>query len=114
MLRRLLKLNNPFLSIFSTSDLNHRVSELRHKWESFLIKPSNPATLQTTVRQEILNSWTRCHSLGINPEQKQTRKALTTLELEKLLADSDLYRAAKPIIDNIYSKLIGTGYRNST
>lgn len=103
-------MNNPFLSIFSTSDLNHRVSELKHKWESFMTNSSNHEQLQSAVRQEILNSWTRCHSLGINPEQKQARKALTTLELEKLLADSDLYRAAKPIIDNIYSKLFGTGY----
>lgn len=66
--------------------------------------------LQSSVRCEILNSWNRCQLLGINPEQKQARTALTTFELEELLSESNLYHAAKPLIDNIYDKLIGTGY----
>lgn len=103
-------MNNPFLSIFSTRDLDSKVSELKHKWESFMMNSCNYAHLQTSIRSEILQSWNRCQSLGINPEQKQARTALTTLELEKLLSDSDLFTAAKPIIDNIYHKLVGTGY----
>lgn len=110
MLRRLRKLKNPFLSIFSTRDLDRKVSELRHEWESFMMNSYNHAQFSTTIRSEILHSWSRCQSFGINPEQKQARTALTTLELEKLLSDSDLYIAAKPIIDNIYHQLIGTGY----
>jgi transcriptional regulator of acetoin/glycerol metabolism len=110
MLRRLRKLKNPFLSIFSTRDLDRKVSELKHEWESFMMNSSNHAQLPTTIRSEILHSWSRCQLFGINPEQKQARTALTTLELKKLLSDSDLYIAAKPIIDNIYHQLIGTGY----
>lgn len=75
-----------------------------------MMNSCNYAHLQTSIRSEILQSWNRCQSLGINPEQKQARTALTTLELEKLLSDSDLFTAAKPIIDNIYHKLVGTGY----
>ncbi len=110
MLRRLLKLPNPFLSIFSTVDLHNKVGELKQKWELFLTNPSDSENLDTIVRREILNSWSRCQSIGLNPEQKQARTALTSFELEQLLIESDLYHAAKPIIDTIFDKLIGTGY----
>lgn len=103
-------MKNPFLSIFDTQDLSSIVRELKRKWETFVTHSSNHEHLKTFVRHEILHSWSRCQLLGINPELKQARTALTTLELEKLLLESDLYRAAKPIIDNIYDKLIGTGY----
>ncbi len=101
---------NPFLSIFSTQDLYNKVNELKKTWESFITNPSIHENLQTVLRSDILNSWSRCQSIGLNPEQKQARTALTVSELEKLLSESDLYRLAKPIIDNIYDKLIGTGY----
>ncbi len=103
-------MNNPFLSIVSTKDLSNKVSEIKHKWETFITNPANGENLENTVRREILQSWSRCHSIGINPEQKQARTALTSFELETLLSESELYHTAKPIIDNIYDKLIGTGY----
>lgn len=105
-----MKLLNPFLSIFSTEDLHNKVGELKQKWEQFLTNPSGSETLDTVVRREILNSWSRCHTIGLNPEQKEARTALTSFELEQLLSESDLYQAAKPIIDSIFDKLIGTGY----
>ena len=75
-----------------------------------MTNPTINNNLQTAVRQEILNSWDRCQSIGINPEQQQAKTALTSFQLETLLSESDLYRAAKPIIDNIFDTLIGTGY----
>lgn len=86
------------------------MGEIKHKWEKFVTNPSNYTNLQTVVRRQILDSWSRCQSMGINPEQKQARTALTSFELEKLLSESDLYLAAKPIINHIYDTLIGTGY----
>ncbi|KAA9027029.1 sigma-54-dependent Fis family transcriptional regulator [Niallia endozanthoxylica] len=103
-------MDNPFLSIFSTKDLSNKVSEIKHKWETFITNPTNGENLENIVRRDILHSWSRCHSIGINPEQKQARTALTSFELETLLSESELYHTAKPIIDNIYDKLIGTGY----
>lgn len=103
-------MDNPFLSIFSTQDLSNKVSEIKHKWETFVTNPDNYENLENVVRREILDSWSRCQSIGINPEQRQARTALTSFELETLLSESDLYHAAKPIIDSIYDKLIGTGY----
>ena len=102
-------MQNPFLSIISTSNLRNRAGELRKTWEDF-ISNRNTKDLQDAIRNEILSSWSRCQSIGLNPGQKEARTALTSLELEKLLSESDLYLAAKPIIDNIYDKLIGTGY----
>lgn len=75
-----------------------------------MINPLSSENLQNDVRPEILDSWSRCQSIGINPEQTQARIALTSYELEKFLSESDLYRAAIPIIDHIYDTLIGTGY----
>jgi len=83
---------------------------MKGKWETFITNPAHGDYLENFVRSEILQSWSRCHSIGINPEQKQARTALTSFELETLLSESELYRTAKPIIDNIYDKLIGTGY----
>ena len=103
-------MQNPYLSIFSTQDLSTKVNEIKHKWENFITNPTDSENLQNAVRQEILNSWSRCQSFGLNPNQKQARTALTTFELEELLLGSDLFGAAKPIIDSIYDKLIGTGY----
>jgi sigma-54 dependent transcriptional regulator, acetoin dehydrogenase operon transcriptional activator AcoR len=110
MMRRFMMLLNPFLSIFTTEDLHNKVGELKQKWELFVTNPANSDNLDTVVRREILNSWSRCQSIGLNPEQKQACTALTSFELEQLLSESDLYRTAKPLIDTIFDKLIGTGY----
>ena len=107
-------MKNPFLSIFSTQDLPNKVGEIKHKWENFMTNPSNSEDLQNVVRREILNSWNRCLSSGLNPNQKQAKTAFTSYQLEKLLSESDLYVAAIPIIDHIYNTLIGTGYLNYT
>ena len=103
-------MDNHFVSIFSIQDLHQKVGEIKHKWESFMTNPTINDHLQTTVRREILNSWDRCQSIGLNPEQQQAKTSLTSYELESLLAESYLYLAAKPIIDHIFDTLIGTGY----
>ena len=100
---------NPFISIFSTEDLFNKADELKQQWESFITDSMGSTQLQNSIRSEILNSWSRCRSIGLNPAQKQASSALTTLQLEQLLYESTLYQLAKPIIDNIYHKLAGTG-----
>lgn len=103
-------MKNPFLSIFSTQDLFNKAGEIKAKWENFITNPEKQESLQPVVRREILDSWSRCQTIGLNPEQQHARTALTSFELDKLLSESTLYRAAKPIIDHIYGTLIGTGY----
>jgi len=101
---------NPFLSIFSTQDLFNKAGEIKSKWENFITDPDKRESLQPFIRNEILDSWSRCQTIGLNPEQKHARTALTSYELNNLLSESALYRAAKPIIDYIYHTLVGTGY----
>lgn len=104
-------MTNPFLSILSTQDLNRKVDELIKTWENYMSNPaSGKENLKKFVRSEILKSWDRCQSIGLNPEQERAKSALTSDELKKLLSESDLLHAAKPIIDNIFEKLYGTGY----
>lgn len=87
-----------------------KVDELIKTWENFMTNPEGKGNLQSFVRSDILNSWSRCQSVGLNPEQNQAKSVLTTLELENLLSESQLFHVAKPIMDNIYEKLMGTGY----
>lgn len=103
-------MKNPFLSITSTQDLYSKAKSIKHKWENFMSYSSKSENLLTLVRSDILDSWERCQSVGLNPEQKQAKTAFTSVELANILSESDLYRAAKPVIDHIYDKLIGTGY----
>nr|WP_239094271.1 sigma-54-dependent Fis family transcriptional regulator [Bacillus sp. B15-48] len=90
--------------------MRNKAGEIKQKWENFITDPFKLDHLQTVVRREILDSWSRCQSIGLNPEQKQAKTVLTSFELENLLSESDLFRAAKPMIDPIYETLIGTGY----
>nr|WP_246629208.1 sigma-54-dependent Fis family transcriptional regulator [Mesobacillus maritimus] len=88
----------------------NKAGEIKSKWENFITDPEKRESLQPFIRNDILDSWSRCQTIGLNPEQKHARTALTSHELNNLLTESALYRAAKPIIDYIYHTLVGTGY----
>ncbi|MDV6379003.1 sigma-54-dependent Fis family transcriptional regulator [Sporosarcina sp. GW1-11] len=100
---------NPFLSIFSTHDLFNKMEETQVLWEEFVSKGKNE-DLKTAVRHDVLDSWERCKIVGVNPQITQANEAIKRNELDELLTESALYQVAKPIIDNIFHKLIGTGY----
>lgn len=110
MTQEVLLVENRFLSILSTSNLKMKAKEIKNTWEWFITNPSQQEQLQTFVRKEILDSWVRCQTNGVNPEKKLASKALSSSELELLRSNSELYRIAKPIIDYIYHSIIGTGY----
>ncbi|RLL47081.1 sigma-54-dependent Fis family transcriptional regulator [Oceanobacillus piezotolerans] len=102
-------MENLFTSMYSALDLNDDASAIRRSWEDF-VTDHNYSTLQMPIRNDILDSWKRCHSDGINPLQTQAREGLTPIELEQLWTESELYHSAKPIIEAVFQKLIGTDY----
>jgi len=85
------------------------MKEINLLWENFVSKGSNAET-ETHVRKDILESWKRCQTNGVSPLIKHANEAITRWELKELLTESELYHVARPIIDSIFNKLIGTGY----
>lgn len=102
-------MDNPYMSIFSTHDLPIKTKELEELWELFVAELQEDARFNK-VRKNILHSWKRCYETGVNPAQLQTKLALAESDLNQLLQTSELYQIAKPIIDDLHYKMLGTGY----
>jgi transcriptional regulator of acetoin/glycerol metabolism len=102
-------MRNPYISIFSTHNLPGKTKELGTLWEMFVTK-SWEDIISDKIRKNVLESWKRCQEIGVDPRQLQTKAALTDHELNQLLKESELYQIAKPIIDDLFYKMTGTGY----
>lgn len=102
-------MRNPYMSIFSTHDLPGKTKELENLWDKYVVKRQEEAILDK-IRARVLHSWKRCQNAGVNPAQLRTARILTDHELNHLLKTSELYRVAKPIIDELFHKMSGTGH----
>lgn len=102
-------MRNPYISIFSTQNLPEKAKELDTLWERFVTNASDEV-VSKSIRNSILASWKRCQSTGVDPKQTQTKPTLTFPELNALLKESELFQAAKPLLDDLFYKLTGTGY----
>lgn len=94
------------LAILSTSNLRTKTKELEHMWENFM--SGNP--LPAKMRKKVFESWKRCQNYGVNPKQKQTKISLTDNQLIEYLRNSQLYDAAKPVIDHMSHQVKDTNY----
>ncbi|MBE3570242.1 MAG: sigma-54-dependent Fis family transcriptional regulator [Bacillales bacterium] len=97
------------IAVFSIQNLPDKTKELEKLWEWFVTK-SKDEVIVNKVRKNVLDSWKRCQNKGVNPRQLQTKPALSNLQLKNLLEESELYQVAKPIIDDLFQKMDGTGY----
>lgn len=102
-------MRNPYLSIFSTHDLPSKTKELENLWDMYVVKCREEAILDK-IRESVLHSWRRCHHAGVDPAQLRTKQILTDQELNHLLKTSEIYRVAKPIIDELFHKMSETGH----
>jgi transcriptional regulator of acetoin/glycerol metabolism len=102
-------MRNPYVSIFSTQNLPEKTKELRNFWE-FFVSNNNSEIVPPIIRNNILASWKRCQENGISPQQSQTKPALSHSELTTFLMESEIYKTAKPIMDDLFYKITGTGY----
>ena len=100
---------NPYISIFSTKNLLDNARELNSIWERFITKSSSDL-FPEKIRKNVLDSWNRCLDLDINPRQLQAKSALSNFDLHQQLKESELFQVAKPIIDDMFHKLMGTRY----
>ncbi len=102
-------MGNPYISIFSTRNLSDRTRELANLWGRFVSNTWGDIK-SDKIRRNILESWKRCQENEVNPKQLQTNSFLTDLDLKNVLKESELYKIAKPIIDDFFQRMIGTGY----
>lgn len=106
---RRIKMYNPYISVFSTKNLLAKSRELDSIWERFITK-SWTDSFPEKVRKNVFDSWQRCLEQEINPRQLQAQSALPEFELHQVVKESELYQVAKPIIDDLFHKLMGTRY----
>jgi sigma-54 dependent transcriptional regulator, acetoin dehydrogenase operon transcriptional activator AcoR len=63
------------------------------------------------VRSQILASWIRCHNAGVDPGDMRLHRALTDINLKKLLCNKEkLICIAKPFMANLYKFVQGSGF----
>ncbi|NMD69863.1 sigma-54-dependent Fis family transcriptional regulator [Bacillus sp. DNRA2] len=102
-------MNNPYISIFSTRDLPEKTKELTQLWEKFISKSWSTFEIEK-IRNNVFDSWKRCQEIGVDPRQQQASTALSDDELKQFWQNAELFQIAKPIIDDYFKKMTGTGY----
>lgn len=102
-------MNNPYISIFSTQDIPKKTKELTHLWEKFISKSWGTLEIEK-IRHNVFDSWKRCQEIGVNPRQMSANAALSDFELKQYWRNAELFQIAKPIIDDYFKKMTGTGY----
>lgn len=97
------------ISIFSTQDIPSKTKELTALWERFVTKSWEVGEIDQ-LRKNVLDSWRRCQTIGVDPQQMQAKPVLSEDDLKLLWKDSELIKNAKPVIDDFFYKMKGTGY----
>ncbi|WP_318508981.1 sigma-54-dependent Fis family transcriptional regulator [Bacillus sp. T3] len=98
------------ISIFSTQDIPNKTKELTALWERYVTKSWETGEEINQLRKNVLDSWRRCQTTGVNPQQMLAKPILSEYDLKLLWTESELFKNAKPIIDDFFYKMKGTGY----
>jgi len=78
------------------------------EWQQFI---KTGSCLDNKVRMPILDSWERCFQLGINPYNNSKHFSLVKEQVRDSLAkNKDLLNIARPLMENLYSIVAGTGF----
>lgn len=85
------------IAIFSIQNLPDRTKELETLWEWFVTKSKEEEVINK-IRKNILDSWKRCQAAGVDPKQLQTKPALSDLQLNNLLEESELFRSQSQLL----------------
>jgi len=77
-------------------------------WDKFI---KNNQIVSEYVRPEIEHSWLRCRNAGVDPSRKGSNLVLSGEELANLKnKQNDLIQLSKPIMENLYKFVAGTGF----
>lgn len=81
---------------------------MRQAWQDVVIHRRAPST---PVREEILKSWLRCLSLGLDPLKKPKFKVLSNSLLSDMLAaNQDFVEVSQPVLKMVEISVRGTGF----
>ncbi|MDR3562467.1 MAG: sigma-54-dependent Fis family transcriptional regulator [Negativicutes bacterium] len=76
-------------------------------WKNYIAGKSPAAVL----RPQILESWSRCHRLGVNPYDNTVHTKLDEQAfLQTLFENQELVTVAKPFMTNLYQFVQGSGF----
>lgn len=64
----------------------------------------------TPVREVILSSWQRCRQYGVDPTKGVGEKISPEAMSMRLIANAELLSVARPIMENIYKTVKGSGF----
>lgn len=87
-------MKNPFLALDAWSSPHSVRSKLESAWESFIIRQR----LDLDVRPLVVESWQRCHSLGIHPLQSKPPILFSEEYIQDYLSDNRLFFDLNPIV----------------
>ncbi|HWR42978.1 sigma-54-dependent Fis family transcriptional regulator [Sporomusa sp.] len=78
-----------------------------HTWKDYI----SGETWMPTIRQQIIESWTRCEQAGVNPYDSGIHSSLDETALGRTLSDKqELITIAKPCMTNLYKFVQGSGF----
>lgn len=84
------------------------MSDIGAAWETFIV---NGDAAEIRVRPEILDSWSRCYSFGVDPYDGTSHLLLEQDELEVLLdKHRELIEVARPFMVKLYEFVAGSGF----
>lgn len=89
-----------------TDELQIKLKKLEYMWETFFINQSAP----DDIRQTVYQSWKRCQSYGLDPNQKQTQIVMSDDQLEEWVKKSRMYQHSLPILQDLAIQIEGTGH----
>ena len=76
-------------------------------WKAFIGGKNQTSDL----RLQILESWVRCQKASVNPYNSVRHSRLEGADLRKMLIDKqELIKVAKPIMNNLYQFVEGSGF----
>ncbi|MBU5592541.1 sigma-54-dependent Fis family transcriptional regulator [Clostridium sp. MSJ-4] len=79
---------------------------IKSAYNSFI----NNNIIEDYIREDIALSWKRCRELGVNPLGGMGRKIPSSKMKDKLEENSELLFVAKPIMENMYNIVAGSGF----
>ena len=90
------------------TDRQTTVDRLYPEWEKFINGHSNGVA---GIRRPILHSWQRCLQAGVDPHETKEHSSLDAVKQQDLLQRKEqLIRIAKPVMQNLYKFVKGSGF----
>jgi transcriptional regulator of acetoin/glycerol metabolism len=87
--------------------VKERMNDFYDQWQNFILGQQGALT----IRSEISESWMRCNRAKVDPRNNKPHRHLENVSLMKRLKAKDkLLAIAKPVMENLYNFVQGSGF----